>query len=197
MPPAVWDRLPTVLGPAAVERLLGRPRCETRLGRRDRRHSRPCTRPAVGPRKSLACGPRDLDLAGGRGALRREREQGTIVPLGREPSTALAEYIERDRPALSVRQPETSTVFVARRAGPCRGSASGGSSRPCAGRRTTRTSVHTRSGTASPRTCSPAARPPRGPGDARPRLDRDHPDLHPRGAEPAPRVHARYHPRSE
>src|SRR5262249_38137707 len=34
--PAVWDRLPTVLGPAAVDRLLQAPSSETRLGRRDR-----------------------------------------------------------------------------------------------------------------------------------------------------------------
>src|SRR6185312_7955951 len=34
--PAVWDRLPTVLSPGAVERLLAVPNIETRLGRRDR-----------------------------------------------------------------------------------------------------------------------------------------------------------------
>src|SRR5437763_5734305 len=34
--PAVWDRLPTVLSPAAVDRLLGAPDTQTRLGRRDR-----------------------------------------------------------------------------------------------------------------------------------------------------------------
>src|SRR3954447_18186818 len=34
--PTVWDRLPTVLGPNAVERLLTAPNTTTRLGRRDR-----------------------------------------------------------------------------------------------------------------------------------------------------------------
>src|SRR5436305_14145330 len=34
--PAVWDRLPTVLGPNAVDRLLAAPSPETRIGRRDR-----------------------------------------------------------------------------------------------------------------------------------------------------------------
>src|SRR3954465_10740485 len=36
MAPSVWDRLPTVLSPAAVDRLLEAPNSETRLGRRDR-----------------------------------------------------------------------------------------------------------------------------------------------------------------
>src|SRR3954464_10087021 len=34
--PAVWDRLPTVLGPQAVDRLLAAPSPDTALGRRDR-----------------------------------------------------------------------------------------------------------------------------------------------------------------
>ena len=34
--PALWERLPTVLSPAAVDQLLESPRSETRLGRRDR-----------------------------------------------------------------------------------------------------------------------------------------------------------------
>src|SRR5262245_31710873 len=33
--PKVWDRLPTVLGPAGVERLLEAPNVQTPLGRRD------------------------------------------------------------------------------------------------------------------------------------------------------------------
>src|SRR3954465_12888727 len=34
--PTVWDRLPSVLGPSAVERLLEAPTSSTRIGRRDR-----------------------------------------------------------------------------------------------------------------------------------------------------------------
>ena len=51
--PAVWDRLPAVLSPAAVDRLLASPNTETRLGRRDRRRLETfSTRPAVALRKS-------------------------------------------------------------------------------------------------------------------------------------------------
>src|SRR5438309_1901832 len=63
--PAVWDRLPTVLGPQAVERLLDTPDKETTLGRRDRAALE--TLYATGCRASEVVGlrPGDLDLDGG------------------------------------------------------------------------------------------------------------------------------------
>ena len=76
--PAVWDRLPTVLGPVAVDRLLGAPSAETRLGRRDRAALE--TLYATGCRASEVVGlrPADLDLAGRPGPVRRQGEQGTM-----------------------------------------------------------------------------------------------------------------------
>ena len=51
--PAVWDRLPTVLGPAAVDKLLTTPDIELTIGRRDRAAlGERFTRPAAASRKS-------------------------------------------------------------------------------------------------------------------------------------------------
>ena len=60
--PTVWDRLPTVLSPQAVERLLEAPSADTRLGRRDRAALE--TLYATGCRASEVVGlrPGDIDL---------------------------------------------------------------------------------------------------------------------------------------
>ncbi|MGO9462861.1 MAG: site-specific tyrosine recombinase XerD [Isosphaeraceae bacterium] len=112
--PAVWDRLPTVLSPAAVDRLLAAPNGETRLGRRDRAALE--TLYATGCRASEVAGLRPIDLDMKRGLARcvgkgnKERQ----VPLGSRAIEALAAYLQRDRPVLVVRKPETTTVFVSK-----------------------------------------------------------------------------------
>src|SRR5262249_41341572 len=94
--PAVWDRLPTVLSPAAVDRLLGSPDTRTRLGRRDRAVLE--TLYATGCRASEVAGlrPVDLDLKAGllrcvgkgnkerQGPLARDRRAGGL-PAARPP----------------------------------------------------------------------------------------------------------------
>ena len=157
--PAVWDRLPTVLGPAAVERLLEAPDAETRLGRRDRAALE--TLYATGCRASEVVGlrPRDLDLKAGLARCVGKGNKERFVPLGSRAIAALAAYLRRDRPALVGRQPgDADGLRLRSPAGRSRGSGSGGSSsaRP-RGRACPATSARTRSGTASPPTCSPAA----------------------------------------
>jgi integrase/recombinase XerD len=112
--PTVWDRLPTVLGPAAVERLLAAPDATTRLGRRDRAALE--TLYATGCRASEVVGlrPSDLDLVGGMARCVGKGDKERIVPLGSRARAALLEYLAGDRPALVARRPETATVFVAR-----------------------------------------------------------------------------------
>ena len=60
--PAVWDRLPTVMSPQSIDRLLSGPSADTRLGRRDRAALE--TLYATGCRASEVIGlrPRDIDL---------------------------------------------------------------------------------------------------------------------------------------
>ncbi|MEA2632381.1 MAG: integrase/recombinase XerD [Chloroflexota bacterium] len=112
--PTVWDRLPTVLGPAAVERLLAAPDGATRLGRRDRAALE--TLYATGCRASEVAGlrPTDLDLVAGVARCVGKGDKERIVPLGSRARSALSDYLTRDRPALVARRRETATVFVAR-----------------------------------------------------------------------------------
>ncbi|SIO66381.1 integrase/recombinase XerD [Singulisphaera sp. GP187] len=112
--PAVWDRLPTVLGPGAVDRLLSAPNGETRLGRRDRAALE--TLYATGCRASEVVGlrARDLDLKGGFARCVGKGDKERIVPLGERARELLAAYLSEDRPSLVARRPETLTVFVSR-----------------------------------------------------------------------------------
>jgi integrase/recombinase XerD len=112
--PAVWDRLPTVLGPAAVERLIAAPDVSTRLGRRDRAALE--TLYATGCRASEVVGlrPSDLDLTGGAARCVGKGDKERVVPLGSRACEAIRAYLTRDRPALVARRPETAALFVAR-----------------------------------------------------------------------------------
>lgn len=116
--PTVWDRLPTVLSPTSVEKLLAVPDGQTPMGRRDRAALE--TLYATGCRASEVVGlrPRDLDLAGGTVRCVGKGDKQRIVPLGRRAREALQAYLERDRPALIRKQPGTDTVFVSRRGTP-------------------------------------------------------------------------------
>ncbi|WP_240911510.1 site-specific tyrosine recombinase [Paludisphaera soli] len=112
--PAVWDRLPVVLGPAAVEKLLAAPTTTTRLGRRDRAALE--TLYATGCRASEVVGlrPGDLDLEAGLARCIGKGDKERWVPIGSRARDALAAYLRDDRPALIARYPDTPTVFVTR-----------------------------------------------------------------------------------
>jgi integrase/recombinase XerD len=116
--PAVWDRLPTVLSPSAVERLLAAPPDATALGRRDRA-ALECLY-ATGCRASEVVGlrPADVDLAAGTARCVGKGDKQRIVPLGRRARDALRDYLARDRPVLIARSPRTETIFVSRRGRP-------------------------------------------------------------------------------
>lgn len=112
--PAVWDRLPSVLGPAAVERLLNAPSDQTRLGRRDRAILE--TLYATGCRASEVAGLRsvDLDLTARMARCVGKGDKERRVPLGSRAIAALSTYLEQDRPILVARRPGTETVFVSK-----------------------------------------------------------------------------------
>ncbi|WP_435015429.1 site-specific tyrosine recombinase [Tundrisphaera sp. TA3] len=112
--PAIWDRLPTVLGPQSVDRLLATPNRETTLGRRD--HAALETLYATGCRASEVSNlrPRDLDFAAGIARCVGKGDKERLVPLGKRAREALSAYLQRDRPVLVARRPETATVFVTR-----------------------------------------------------------------------------------
>jgi len=112
--PSVWDRLPTVLSPAATNLLLERPSPLTRLGRRDRAALE--TLYATGCRASEVVGlrPVDLDLKAGTARCVGKGNKERQVPLGSNAIQALAAYLERDRPALLLKNPQTGAVFVSK-----------------------------------------------------------------------------------
>jgi len=110
--PSIWDRLPTVLSPAATARLVESPSPLSRLGRRDRAALE--TLYATGCRASEAVGLRltDLDLKAGTARCLGKGNKERQVPLGSRAIAALASYLEHDRPILGKGRPETAHVFV-------------------------------------------------------------------------------------
>ncbi len=112
--PAVWDRLPTVLGPAAVDRLLNAPSETTPIGRRDRAALE--TLYATGCRASevVDLRPADIDLKNGAARCVGKGNKERIVPIGGRAREALRTYLRDDRPRLVARRPETATIFVSR-----------------------------------------------------------------------------------
>ncbi len=96
--PAVWDRLPVVLSPVAVDRLLETPSKLTRLGRRDRAALE--TLYATGCRASEVVGlrPVDIDLKTGSARCVGKGNKERCVPLGSrrsKPSAFISRVIVR------------------------------------------------------------------------------------------------------
>ena len=116
--PAVWDRLPRVLGPAAVGRLLEAPSSETAVGLRDRAALE--TLYATGCRASEVVGLRlrDLDLDSGTLRCIGKGDKQRIVPIGSRARSALQTYLETARPRLSRPGSEVESVFLSRRGRP-------------------------------------------------------------------------------
>ncbi len=112
--PTVWDRLPSVISPGAIERMLETPDATTTLGRRDRAALE--TLYATGCRASEVAGlrPKDVDLERGLARCVGKGDKERVVPLGSRARDALRIYLERDRPALVAKRPETEEVFVGR-----------------------------------------------------------------------------------
>ena len=116
--PAVWDRLPVVLNPSSVDRLLAAPNRETTTGRRD--HAALETLYATGCRASEVVGLRliDLDLARGTARCVGKGNKERLVPLGGKAREALTGYLNRDRPTLLAGRIGIDQVFVTVRGRP-------------------------------------------------------------------------------
>ncbi len=116
--PAVWDRLPVVLGPLGIDKLLAAPNLETTIGRRDRAALE--TLYATGCRASEVAGLRVADLDMNRGSARcvGKGNKERLVPLGGKARAALTEYLQRDRPVLLRGRIGIDAVFLTTRARP-------------------------------------------------------------------------------
>jgi integrase/recombinase XerD len=112
--PALWERIPQVLSPEAVERLLGAPNSQDRFFLRDRAMLE--TLYATGSRASEVTGLKlqDLYLDSGFCKCLGKGNKQRIVPLGHPARDALRAYLGDLRPALVRVAPECSWVFVSR-----------------------------------------------------------------------------------
>jgi integrase/recombinase XerD len=112
--PTLWERIPQVLSPESVEKLLAAPLPGERFYLRDRAILE--TLYATGSRASEVVGLKLVDLyldAGfckclGKGSKQR------VIPLGRPAQEALRAYLNVLRPVLVQAMPEAPWVFVSR-----------------------------------------------------------------------------------
>jgi integrase/recombinase XerD len=112
--PILWERIPHVLSPESVTKLLDAPRAEDRFFSRDRALLE--TLYATGCRVSEVVNLKMEDLyldsafckCIGKGSKQR------IVPLGRIAVNALRAYLEGQRPRLTRTAPDAPWVFVSR-----------------------------------------------------------------------------------
>ncbi|MBV9122551.1 MAG: tyrosine recombinase XerD [Planctomycetes bacterium] len=112
--PALWERIPQVLSPESVEKLLASPQASDRFFLRDKALLE--TLYATGSRASEVVNLKlaDLHLDGqfckclGKGSKQR------VVPLGRPAVEALTTYLQDFRPRLIHANPEAPWVFISR-----------------------------------------------------------------------------------
>jgi integrase/recombinase XerD len=112
--PTLWERIPQVLSPAAVDRLLAAPQPQERFALRDRALLE--TLYATGSRASEVVGLRleDLHLEGAFCKCTGKGSKQRIVPLGRPAVNALRAYLDGQRPRLVRAAVDAPWVFVSR-----------------------------------------------------------------------------------
>src|SRR5262245_16110492 len=112
--PALWERIPQVLSPESVEKLLTAPTALDRFYLRDRALLE--TLYATGSRASEVVGLKmiDLHLDSGFCKCLGKGSKQRVVPLGRPAIQVLKTYLADLRPELTRAAPEAPWVFVSR-----------------------------------------------------------------------------------
>jgi integrase/recombinase XerD len=112
--PALWERVPQVLSPESVEKLLAAPQPAERFYLRDRALLE--TLYATGSRASEVVGLKlaDLYLDSGFCKCLGKGSKQRVVPLGRQAVEALKAYLSEQRPKLVRANPDADWVFVSR-----------------------------------------------------------------------------------
>ncbi len=101
----LWQRVPQVLSPAMVTRLLGAPAAEDRYWQRDRAVLELLYATGCRVSELSALPTRDLHMREGYCLCRGKGDKERIVPLGRRAIAAVAEYLDNERPELASRGP--------------------------------------------------------------------------------------------
>lgn len=112
--PALWQRIPQVLSPENVNKLLDAPISADRYFLRDRAILE--TLYATGSRASEVVNLKfaDVHLASGFCKCFGKGNKQRIVPLGRIAINAIQIYLDKQRPQLVLSSPDTAEVFVSR-----------------------------------------------------------------------------------
>ena len=112
--PALWERIPQVLSPESVEKLLAAPQATDRFFLRDKALLE--TLYATGSRASEVVNLKlaDLHLESGFCKCQGKGNKQRIVPLGRPALKALGNYLGDLRPKLTRAAPDAPWVFVSR-----------------------------------------------------------------------------------
>jgi integrase/recombinase XerD len=112
--PALWERIPQVLSPENVDKLLAAPLASDKFYLRDRALLE--TLYATGSRASEVVGLKlaDLYLDSGFCKCLGKGSKQRVVPLGRPAVQALRDYLGDLRPKLVRAVPDAPTVFVSR-----------------------------------------------------------------------------------
>lgn len=112
--PALWERIPQVLSPESVEKLLAAPLPTDRFYLRDRALLE--TLYATGSRASEVVGMvlADLHLDSGFCKCQGKGSKQRVIPLGRPAIEALRAYLTDQRPKLVRTAPDAPWVFVSR-----------------------------------------------------------------------------------
>jgi len=112
--PSLWERIPQVLSPGSVEKLLAAPQPQERFYLRDRALLE--TLYATGSRASEVVGLTlaDLHLDSGFCKCQGKGSKQRVVPLGKPAIEALRIYVEVLRPKLVKAVPDATPVFVSR-----------------------------------------------------------------------------------
>jgi integrase/recombinase XerD len=116
--PSLWQRIPHVLSPASVEKLLRAPNPEDRFHQRDRALLE--TLYATGARASevVQLTMANLHLEHGFCKCHGKGNKQRVVPLGRPAQEALREYLHELRPKLLEGRSDPGQVFLSKRAKP-------------------------------------------------------------------------------
>jgi integrase/recombinase XerD len=112
--PTLWERIPQVLSPESVEKLLAAPIPEERFYLRDRAILE--TLYATGSRASEVVGLRmsDLHLDSGFCQCLGKGNKQRVIPLGRPAIKAIGDYLAELRPRLVRAAPDSPWLFVSR-----------------------------------------------------------------------------------
>src|SRR5205823_9101569 len=112
--PTLWERIPQVLSPESVEKLLAAPQAADRFYLRDKALLE--TLYATGCRASEVVDLKlaDLFLDSKFGKCIGKGSKQRVVPLGRAALDALRDYLSEQRPELVRANPDAPSVFVSR-----------------------------------------------------------------------------------